>query len=73
MLTVRFDTFQSDLCSNHSTETALIKIVNDLMIKANSKKISVLALLDLSAAFDTVDHDILLIDLKIGLASLVQS
>lgn len=45
---------------NYSRGAALIKIVNDLRYSLVSHKISVLMLLDLSAAFDTVDHPILL-------------
>ena len=44
----------------HNTESALLKIFNDLLISADNKKISILVLLDLSAAFDTLDHTILL-------------
>ena len=37
-----------------------MKIYNDLLSSADDKKISIIALLDLSAAFDTIDHDILI-------------
>ena len=45
---------------HHSTETLLIKIVNDVLIAADEKTATVVMLLDLSAAFDTVDHNLLL-------------
>ena len=49
---------------HHSTETLLIKIVNDVLIAADEKTATVVMLLDLSAAFDTVDHNLLLRILK---------
>ena len=55
---------QSGYKKNHSTETLLIRITNDLLIASDSNKATVVMLLDLSAAFDTVDHNKLLAILK---------
>ena len=52
--------FQSAYRSCHSTETALLRVKDDIMMAIDNKHAVVLVLLDLSTAFDTVDYDILL-------------
>lgn len=52
--------FQSAYKQHHSTETALTRVHNDVTRAVDNKRSVLLLLLDLSAAFDTIDHDILL-------------
>ena len=44
----------------HSTETAVLKVLADILLALDSGDLAMLILLDLSAAFDSVDHDTLL-------------
>ena len=43
-----------------NTEIALVKVTNDLLLTSDSRLVSILVLLDLSAVFETIDHNILL-------------
>lgn len=51
---------QSGYKSRHSCETLLLCLNNDILMAMDSGKCTIILLLDLSAAFDTVDHDRLL-------------
>lgn len=53
------DPLQSAYRPLHSTETALLKVQQDIVTEIASKKAVLVVLLDMSAAFDTVDHAIL--------------
>jgi hypothetical protein len=52
--------WQSSYKNFHSTVTALLRVMNDVLCDIDNKKCVLLVLLDLSAAFDTIDHKTLL-------------
>ena len=55
-----FNNFQSAYTKHRSTETTLLSLHNTIINAMSTQKITALCLLDLSAAFDTIDHNILL-------------
>ena len=66
---------QSAYRAHHSCETALVKVHNDIRLMLDSKSNVVLILFDLSAAFDTVNHGLLIkkLELQFGLDGTVIS
>ena len=52
--------FQPDYRKHHGTETAILRVCNEFLKGADDRKVNLLILLDLSAAFDTIDHNILI-------------
>ena len=65
--------YQSAYRKHHSTETALLCVTNDIKLAMDSKKGTILVMIDLSSAFDTIDHSILLnrLELRYGITSVV--
>ena len=68
-----YNTHQSAYRNDHPAETALLRMVNDARAALDRWKGTVLFLIDLSAAFDTIDHRLLLesLRLRFGLDGLV--
>jgi hypothetical protein len=65
--------YQSAYCTGRSTESALLRVHNDIILALSDKRAVLLVLLDLSAAFDTVDHELLLSTLShLGIKDTVQ-
>ena len=58
-------TLQSAYRAGHSTETALLKVHNDILLNMDNQRVTLLVLLHLSSAFDTVDHEVLICRLAI--------
>ena len=51
---------QSAYRKKHSTETEMLRVWSDVLLTADTRQVTLLGLLDLSAAFDCADHDLLL-------------
>lgn len=66
---------QSAYRKDFSTETALLKVCNEILCNMDNNHVTMMVMLDLSAAFDTVDHDILLsvLDQNFGTKGLAKS
>ena len=58
------EVFQSGFKTLHSTESALLRVFNDILLANDSGDHVILVLLDLTAAFDTVDHNTLVARLR---------
>ena len=59
-LSPNFDSFQSAYKRHHSTETALLKLTDDIFARFDDHQCTILVALDQSAAFDCIDHSTLI-------------
>ena len=64
-ITNQHEPHQSAYCPLHSTETALLRVSNHILMALDQHKATMLVLLELSAAFDTIDDGMLLTDCQI--------
>jgi len=66
-----FCPFQSGYRTGYSTETALLELLNDVYIAGDDRRFTVVIGLDISAAFDTISHNVLLhrLQTEFGLSS----
>ena len=55
-----FPVYQSAYRAQHSTETALVHLYNEMVLAVDNGEVGALVLLDMSAAIDTIDHGIML-------------
>jgi hypothetical protein len=58
------DPHQSAYKKGHSCETVIVSVLNDVYAASDKSEISISALLDMSAAFDTIDHAMMIEKLK---------
>ena len=65
--------YQSAYRQHYSCETALVKMADDILWSMEHQRITAVVAIDLSATFDTVDHDILLkvLDTRFGIRGTV--
>ena len=59
-----FPSLQSGYRKNHSCETAVVRIYSDLLVAIDKQSHALLVLIDLSAAFDTINHSLLISKLQ---------
>ena len=59
-LTEMMEPFQSAYRQGYSTETALLQVKTDILDAIDRKEVTCLMMLDLSTAFDTISHKLLI-------------